>query len=64
MSEMPHRDFVFRKNGLSYVNPQHSSGSWGSRLIPIEAAAMEASWLLLFNITNTSRAVAPMAMVK
>ncbi|XP_059484258.1 uncharacterized protein LOC132201798 isoform X4 [Neocloeon triangulifer] len=53
---------ILKKNGLSYVNPQRNSGSWGSRLVPIEAAAMDASWLLLFVITNTCRAVAPMAM--
>ncbi|XP_065346846.1 uncharacterized protein raw isoform X3 [Cloeon dipterum] len=53
---------IFKKNGLTYVNPQRNSGSWGSRLVPIEAAAMDASWLLLFVITNNCRAVASMAM--
>ena len=36
---------------------------WSERILPIEAAAMENSSVLLFVITNTARSVAAMAVV-
>lgn len=51
---------ILKKNGLTYFNPQQCR--WSSRLIPIEAAAMDNSYVLLFVITNTSRSLASMAM--
>lgn len=50
-----------RKNGLTYFNPQLCQ--WSKRLIPIEAAAMDNSYVLLFVITSTTRSIASMALV-
>ncbi|XP_066993495.1 uncharacterized protein raw isoform X3 [Anabrus simplex] len=51
---------ILKKNGLTYFNPQLCQ--WSKRLIPIEAAAMDNSYVLLFVITNTTRSLASMAM--
>jgi len=50
-----------RKSGLTYFNPQLCQ--WSKRLIPIEAAAMDNSYVLLFVITGTTRSIASMALV-
>ncbi|GLG99492.1 Uncharacterized protein GBIM_05949 [Gryllus bimaculatus] len=51
---------MLKKSGLTYFNPQLCS--WSKRLIPIEAAAMDNSYVLLFVISNTSRSLASMAV--
>lgn len=51
---------MLKKNGLTYYNPK--VGQWSKRLIPLEAAAMDNSYVLLFIISNTSRSVAAMAV--
>lgn len=51
-----------RKSGLTYFNPQLCQ--WSKRLIPIEAAAMDNSYVLLFVITSTTRSIASMALVR
>ncbi|XP_046986814.1 uncharacterized protein LOC124556841 isoform X1 [Schistocerca americana] len=51
---------MLKKNGLTYHNPK--VGQWSKRLIPLEAAAMDNSYVLLFIISNTSRSVAAMAV--
>jgi hypothetical protein len=50
-----------RKSGLTYFNPQLCQ--WSKRLIPIEAAAMDNSYVLLFVIPSTTRSLASMALV-
>ena len=50
-----------RKSGLTYFNPQLCQ--WSKRLTPIEAAAMDNSYVLLFVITGTTRSIASMALV-
>lgn len=49
-----------RKSGLTYFNPQ--TGGWSRRFIPIEAAAMDASWVLLFVISRETRSLSSMAL--
>ena len=51
---------MLKKHGLTYFNPQVSSSSRSRRLIPIEAAAMDNSRVLLFVILGTSRSVSAM----
>ncbi|KAK7867197.1 hypothetical protein R5R35_008388 [Gryllus longicercus] len=51
---------MLKKSGLTYFNPQLCS--WSKRLIPIEAAAMDNTYVLLFVISNTSRSLASMAV--
>lgn len=48
------------KNNLTFFN--HKVCEWSERILPIEAAAMENSFVLLFVITNTARSVAAMAV--
>ncbi|KAK8754598.1 hypothetical protein OTU49_016808 [Cherax quadricarinatus] len=48
------------KHGLSYFNP--AAGACSGRLLPMEAALMEHSRVLLFVITNTTRGVSAMAL--
>ena len=49
-----------RKSGLTYFNPQ--TCAWSRRLIPIEAAAMDASRVLVFVITRQTRSLSSMAL--
>lgn len=49
------------KHGLSFFNPAASACS--GRLLPMEAALMENSRVLLFVITNTTLGVSAMALV-
>ena len=49
-----------RKSGLTYFNPQ--VGCWSRRFIPIEAAAIDASRVLLFAITRETRSLSAMAL--
>lgn len=49
------------KHGLSYYNPAASACS--GRLLPMEAALMEHSRVLLFVITDSTRGVSSMALV-
>ncbi|GFG38849.1 hypothetical protein Cfor_02156, partial [Coptotermes formosanus] len=51
---------MLKKSGLTYFNPQLCQ--WSKRLIPIEAAAMDNSYVLLFVITGTTRSIASMAL--
>lgn len=51
---------MLKKHGLTYFNPQVSSTSRSRRLIPIEAAAMDNSRVLLFVILGTARSVSAM----
>merc|ERR1712051_720251 len=48
---------LLKKNGLNFFNPAVCSSS---RLIPIEASAMDNSRVLLFVIQNNSRSVSAM----
>nr|CAD7428197.1 unnamed protein product [Timema monikensis] len=48
------------KSGLTFFNPQVCQ--WSKRLIPIEAAAMDNSYVLLFVITDSSRSLASMTL--
>ena len=49
-----------RKSGLTFFNPQ--TAGWSGRFIPTEAAAMDASRLLLFVITRETRSLSSMAL--
>ncbi|XP_069697764.1 uncharacterized protein raw isoform X2 [Periplaneta americana] len=51
---------MLKKSGLTYFNPQLCQ--WSKRLIPIEAAVMDNSYILLFVITSTTRSIASMAL--
>lgn len=51
---------MLKKSGLTFFNPQLCQ--WSKRLIPIEAAAMDNSYVLLFVITSTTRSIASMAL--
>ncbi|KAJ9600897.1 hypothetical protein L9F63_000940, partial [Diploptera punctata] len=51
---------MLKKSGLTYFNPQLCQ--WSKRLIPIEAAAMDNSRVLLYVINNTTRSIASMAV--
>ncbi|XP_021931040.1 uncharacterized protein LOC110835283 isoform X3 [Zootermopsis nevadensis] len=51
---------MLKKSGLTYFNPQLRQ--WSKRFIPIEAAAMDNSYVLLFVITSTTRSIASMAL--
>lgn len=49
-----------RKSGLTYFNPQ--TCGWSRRFIPIEAAAMDASRVLLFVVSRETRSLSSMAL--
>nr|CAD7203151.1 unnamed protein product [Timema douglasi] len=51
---------MLKKSGLTFFNPQVCQ--WSKRLIPIEAAAMDNSYVLLFVITDSSRSLASMTL--
>ncbi|XP_033609101.1 uncharacterized protein LOC111868871 isoform X4 [Cryptotermes secundus] len=51
---------MLKKSGLTFFNPQLCQ--WSKRLIPIEAAAMDNSYVLLFVITSMTRSIASMAL--
>ncbi|XP_063245171.1 uncharacterized protein LOC134546333 isoform X3 [Bacillus rossius redtenbacheri] len=51
---------MLKKSGLTFFNPQLCQ--WNNRLIPIEAAAMDNSYVLLFVIPSTSRSLAAMTL--
>ena len=50
----------YRKSGLTYFNPQ--TCGWSRRFIPIEAAAMDASRVLLFVVSKETRSLSSMAL--
>ncbi|XP_054156538.1 uncharacterized protein LOC128954945 isoform X2 [Oppia nitens] len=52
---------LLKKNGLTYFSSQFNSWS-GQRIIPIEAATIERSRVLLFYINNTSRGLSSMIL--
>ena len=49
-----------RKSGLTFFNPR--TCGWSRRFIPIEAAAIDASRVLLFAITRQTRSLSAMAL--
>ncbi|XP_067120344.1 uncharacterized protein raw [Centruroides vittatus] len=51
---------LLKKHGLTYFSPQEEP--WNKRLIPLEAAAMENSRILLFVITKDTRSLAQMTI--
>ena len=53
---------TFRKNGISYYNPQMPE--WSTRYIPLEAAVKDSCRLLLYVITGDTRGVTSMLEVR
>nr|CAH0111335.1 unnamed protein product [Daphnia galeata] len=51
---------LLKKSGLTYFNPQ--TCGWSRRFIPIEAAAMDASRVLLFVVSRETRSLSSMAL--
>lgn len=51
---------LLKKSGLTYFNPQ--TCGWSRRFIPIEAAAMDASRVLLFVVSLETRSLSSMAL--
>ncbi|CAG2162161.1 unnamed protein product [Oppiella nova] len=52
---------LLKKHGLTYFSSQSNAWS-GERIIPIEAAAIERSRVLLFTISNSTRALSAMIL--
>ena len=52
---------VFRKHGISFYNPQMED--WNTHYIPLEAAVKDGCRLLLYVITDDTRAMTSMLEV-